>query len=271
MELKPLSPTNDFVFRKVFGENLTVLESFLKTVLDLPAEEYKGLTVVDPNLGRDFIGDKLGILDVKVNTRSGKIIDVEVQVKAQRSIWQRMLFYTAKMVVGQVKSGYQYDRINRAISILVADFVVIKENDVCHNRFRLYDENTKVHFPDSIEINVLELPKVQKADGTPLGNWLRFLSAKTEEEFMAVAQTNPAINEAWGVIKVLSGDEQARAMAEAREKAQMDMDSLLSDTLYDGKLEIARNLLKEKTSIDVIVRATGLTFEEVKKLAADLS
>ena len=32
---------------------------------------------------------------------------------------------------------------------------------------------------------------------------------------MQVAQTNSAINEAWGVIKVLSGDERARALAEA--------------------------------------------------------
>jgi hypothetical protein len=37
MELKPLSPLNDFIFRKVFSENLGVLEDFLKAVLDLPA------------------------------------------------------------------------------------------------------------------------------------------------------------------------------------------------------------------------------------------
>jgi hypothetical protein len=30
MERKPLSPTNDFVFKKVFGEKLMVLEDFLK-------------------------------------------------------------------------------------------------------------------------------------------------------------------------------------------------------------------------------------------------
>jgi len=56
MEFKPLSPTNDFVFKKVFGENLTVLEDFLQAVLDLPPEEYRGLTVVDPKLSQDFIG-----------------------------------------------------------------------------------------------------------------------------------------------------------------------------------------------------------------------
>ena len=55
MELKPLSATNDFVFRKMFSENIAILKAFLMTVLDLPAEEYKSLEVIDPNLGREFI------------------------------------------------------------------------------------------------------------------------------------------------------------------------------------------------------------------------
>ena len=279
MEIKPLSPTNDFVFKKVFGENMRVLEDFLKAVLDLPAEEYKGLTVVDPNLDREFLEDKLGILDVKVHTNSSKVIDVEVQVKQQRSIWKRMLFYAAKMVVEQVKSGYQYDQVNRTISILIADFVMVKDNDAYHNRFRLNDENTGARYSDSIEINVLELPKIDEADGTHLGNWLRFFRAKTEDDFMTIAQTSPAINEAWGVIKVLSGDERARAVAEAREKARMDMDSLLGDARYEGrqegrqeeKLGIASNLLRKKMPYEDIADATGLSLEEIKLLAADLS
>ena len=282
MDFKPLSPTNDFVFKKVFGENMTALEDFLKAVLDLPPEEYRGLEVVDPNLAGDFFGDKHCILDVKIHTSTGKVIDAEVQVKTQSSIWNRMLFYTAKMVVEQIKSGYNYEKINRAISILIADFELVKENKAYHNRFRLYDENTGARFPDSIEINILELPKLHEADGTHLGNWLRFFRAKTEEDFMSVAETNPAIKEAWGVIKVLSGDEQARAMAEAREKARMDLEAFLSDALneglekgrqeglQEGKIEVAQNLLREKTPEDLIAKATGLPLEEIRRLAADL-
>jgi predicted transposase/invertase (TIGR01784 family) len=291
MELKPLSAINDFVFRKIFGENLNVLRDFLKSVLDLPTEDYKNLTVVDPNLDREYIEDKLGILDVKITTGSGKVVDIEVQIRPQRSIWKRMLFYTSKMLVEQVKSGYPYDRINRTISILIADFVMIEENAVYHNCFRLYDAKTKVCFPDSIEINILELPKIHETDGTQLGNWMRFFSATTEEDFMNLAQTNPAINEAWGVIKVLSGDERSRALAEAREKARMDFDSFLGDARYEGrqeglqeglqegrqegrqeeKLEVARNLLREKMPVDVVSRATGLSLDEINRLAADLS
>ena len=283
MELKPLSPTNDFVFKKVFGENLHILRDFLGAVLDLPLDEYKKLTVVDPNLEREYLEDKLGVLDVKVTTGSGKVLDIEVQVKPQRSIWKRMLFYTSKMVVEQVKSGHPYDRINRAISILIADFVMIQENDVYHNCFRLYDERTGARYPDSLEINVLEIPKLNVADGTQLSNWLRFFSARTKEDFMNVAQTNPAINEAWGVIKVLSGDERARALAEAREKHLMDMASYIDDARYEGrqqglqegrqeeKFDVARNALREKLPVVTVAKLTGLSLDEIERLAADLS
>ncbi len=282
MELKPLSPTNDFVFKKVFGENLNILRDFLGAVLDLPLEEYKDLTVIDPNLEREYLDDKLGVLDVKVTTTSGKVLDVEVQVKAQRSIWKRMLFYTSKMVVEQVKSGYKYEQINRAISILITNFVMVEENSAYHNCFRLHDAKTGAKYPDSLEINVLEIPKLNTADGTQLGNWMRFFSATTEEDFMNIAQTSPAINEAWGVIKVLSGDERARALAEAREKARMDLDSYMDDARYEGeqaglqkgrqeeKLEVARNLLHEKMPMDVVSRATGLSLDELNRLAAEL-
>ena len=104
---------------------------------------------------------------------------------------------------------------------------------------------------------------------------------------MSVSQTNPAINEAWGVIKVLSGDEQARAIAEAREKARMDHDSFLADARSEGLEEglakgraegqeegiitVARNLLQEKTPVELIAKATGLTLEEIRRLADGLS
>jgi predicted transposase/invertase (TIGR01784 family) len=278
LEQKPLSPTNDFVFKKVFGENLNILRDFLGAVLDLPAEEYKDLTVLDPNLEREYLDDKLGVLDVKVTTSSGKVLDIEVQVKPQRAIWKRLLFYTSKMVVEQVKSGYPYDRINRAITILIADFAMVQANSAYHNCFRLYDEKTGARFQDSFEINTLEIPKLNDADGTPLGNWMRFFSAKTEEDFMNVAQTSPAISDAWGVIKILSGDERARALADAREKHLMDMASYMDDARYEGRQEgvqegvmkVARNLLLKKMPHADVADATGLSLEEVKNLASGL-
>jgi predicted transposase/invertase (TIGR01784 family) len=283
MARKPLSPKNDFVFRKIFGENMSVLTDFLKAVLDLPDDEYQGLEVLDPNLRAENIGDKYCILDIKLHTRSKDVIDIEIQIKYQDFIWKRIQFYTAKMLVEQAKSGDRYEGLPQVISILIADFVLIRENDCFHNRFRLYDEKTKVRFPDSMEINVLEIPKVRKADGSQLSNWLRFFAATTEEDFMAVAQTSPAIAEAWGVIRHLSADESARMIAESREKGRMDMEAyretgrregLLEGEqkgLHEGKQEVARNLLRKKLSAADIAEATGLSVEEVGQLASSLT
>jgi hypothetical protein len=43
---------------------------------------------------------------------------------------------------------------------------------------------------------------------------------------MSLAQTNSAMDKAWGVIKQLSADEEARLQAEAREKLRLDMDGM---------------------------------------------
>ncbi|MDR1397497.1 MAG: PD-(D/E)XK nuclease family transposase, partial [Desulfarculales bacterium] len=119
--------------------------------------------------------------------------------------------------------------------IYIADHVLIEESEAYFHRFRLYDENTRISFPDSIEINTLEIPKASTPDGSPLGEWMSFFRAGEKEEFMAAAQTNPAIAEAWGVIKVLSGDERARLIAEAREKARMDFDDNYNGAYQEGE------------------------------------
>jgi predicted transposase/invertase (TIGR01784 family) len=257
LEKKPLSPKNDFVFKKVFGENTQVLTDFLKSVLDLPADEYQGLEVLDPNLRPENIDDKYCILDIRLHTKSKNVIDIEIQIKNQDFIWKRIQFYAAKMLVEQAKSGDSYKTLPHVISILITDFVLIKENKELHNRFRLYDEKTKARFPDSMEINVLEIPKVRDDDESRLSNWMRFFAANTEEDFMAIAQTSPAIAEAWGVIKHLSADESARMIAESRENGRLDMEAYKETGRREGLQEGLQDGQRKKSN-----RSQGISDEE---------
>jgi hypothetical protein len=47
---KFFAPTNDFVFKKIFGDerNIDILADFLQAVLDLPPDEYEHIKLVDP-------------------------------------------------------------------------------------------------------------------------------------------------------------------------------------------------------------------------------
>jgi predicted transposase/invertase (TIGR01784 family) len=75
-----LSPKSDFIFKLIFGDerNIDILQNFLQAVLDLDASEYSKIAVVDPHLKREAEEDKLGVLDVKIHTTSGNVIDVEI-------------------------------------------------------------------------------------------------------------------------------------------------------------------------------------------------
>lgn len=229
---KLLSPVNDHVFKRVFGKHLRVLAGFLSAVLEMPIDA-SDIRVLDPNFRAERDDDKLGVLDVKVETRNG-VIDVEVQVQPHLHLKKRLLYYTSRMFVEQIDKGQNYGKLTRAVSIMIVDFELVKTDSAFHHRYRLYDQENRQEYSDALEINVLEIPKVREDETSPVSAWLKFFAAKTEDEFMSLAQTSPAMEEAWGVIKELSADERERLLAEDREKTRRDNAAYYETGLVEG-------------------------------------
>jgi predicted transposase/invertase (TIGR01784 family) len=282
--MKYLSPKNDFVFKKIYAEHKAILADFLSAALERPETDFQTLELLNPNLEKDVPVEKLGILDVRVRTNEGILIDIEIQLQSQVSIWERMQFYTSKMYAGQLAEGENYSKIRQAIAILIADFPLTPDDD-CHHQFTFHDKVHGLDYRNSCEIHFLEISKARKAALGRLVCWLFFLSAETEEEFMAVAATNPHTNDAF-VVKKLSADERARALAEAYEKARRDEQDRLEGALLEGeqkgrlegeqkgrlevRLETAVQALKKGLTPQLISEITGLSAVEVESLAASL-
>jgi predicted transposase/invertase (TIGR01784 family) len=127
--VKLLSPVNDFVFKRIFGDrrNTAVLAAFLKAALDLPDREFDHLVIIDPHLKRESVAEKAGILDVKVHTTSGIVINVEIQVVTSPELRKRFVFYPAKMITEQAVRGKGYDAIERVISIIIMNDILISD------------------------------------------------------------------------------------------------------------------------------------------------
>jgi predicted transposase/invertase (TIGR01784 family) len=167
---------------------------------------------------------------------------------------------------------------------MIVDFELVKTDSAFHHRYRLYDRKNKLEYSDALEINVLEIPKVQKDETSPVSTWLRFFGAKTEDEFMSLAQTSPAMEEAWGVIKELSADERERLLAEDREKTRRDNAAYYETGLVEGRAEglvegreagrmegyasIITHMLAQGLSPEQISSFTGVTLSEVMALTA---
>ena len=261
---KLLPVKSDFIFKLIFGDqrNTDILTSFLKSVLDIPEEEYDYLTVIDPHLKKESLADKYAILDVKVHTKSGSIIQVEIQVAPIPDMIPRVIYGQSKMVTEQMASGDNWGIIKRVISIIITDFTLVPGNGKYHNQFR-YRSMDGTEFTKLMEIDTLELEKIpSETDGTELWPWVKFIKSDSEEALDVIAEKNPQIKKAVGVLKELSADERTRMLYEEREKARRDIQSRI-----DGKVrDIASNLLKLNMPIDIIVQATGLSLTDVETL-----
>jgi predicted transposase/invertase (TIGR01784 family) len=282
-----LPPKSDVVFKLLFGDerNVDLLSDFLKSIFNLQDDEYSEITIVDPHLLRKHPEKKLGIIDLKVKTKSGKTIHVEIQLSDRPPMPERIVFYSAGMITEQLDSGEDYSLIKRVISILIVDYLLIPNNLRYHNRFTLYDPATSTEFTDLLEIDTIELPKLPKTRDTYLWHWLRFLRAETMEDLDMVAQASPQLQKAVGKLLELSQDERARMLFEARVKEQRDIRALQHDAWEKGmaqgkvegmaegekkeRIEIARKLLKRNMLINEIMEYTSIPREEIEKLRSE--
>ena len=172
-----LSLTNDRVFRTVLGEkNIGALADFLSAVLDVPEDEFDRLVVDDPNLHINKEDGKSGQLDIRAHMKGGEIIHIEVQVNPEQGFRKRIVYYNDRLYVDQLSKGGEYYELNRTISIIITDHVLLRENQRYSNKFMWYNKFNELLINDQ-EIIVLELPKLPPDDdNTKLWNWLKFLT-----------------------------------------------------------------------------------------------
>ena len=272
-EKKFLPIKNDIVFHMFFTDtrNKDSLIAFLKAILVLPDDDYEEIEITDPHLIREFSKDKLGIVDVKLKTKNNKIVHIEIQLTVTPNLKNRVTFYNAKLVVEQIRSGDDYREINKAISILITNEVLIKGSPKYHHCFRFYDSEAGIELTDIVEIHTLELPKLpDRSDGTDLYNWARFITADSEEDMNIVAESSPQLRQAVVRYRELTADERARVLFEYREKARRDyvsdMNWAREQGEYNKACSIARDLIQTGLPLETIIAVTKLTREEVENL-----
>jgi predicted transposase/invertase (TIGR01784 family) len=148
--------------------------------------------------------------------------------------------------------------------------LLIPESPHYHHRFTFYDPASTIEFTDLIEIHTLELLKLPETADNYLWLWLRFLRAESREDLNMVAQASPNLGKVVVKLLELSEDEEARMIYEAEIKQQRDdrarLRGALEQGIAEGKIIIARKLLKQNIPIDTIVEATDLSRDVIEKL-----
>jgi predicted transposase/invertase (TIGR01784 family) len=229
MDQTILPVKRDIIFKIFFADerNIEFLTDFLKSALSIPAEDYDEVMIIDPHLIQEHPTDKLGIVDVKLKTVSGKTIHIEIQVAPLPQMRERIAYYDAKMITEQIGKREQYKDIKQVISIVITEKEFITNSPNYHHRFTMYDPVNNVELTDIVEVHTLELCKIpaETDHNQRLHYWMSFIKAEGEIELEAVAKQDPLIQKAVARLMELSADEKTRLLYEAREKERMDHES----------------------------------------------
>ena len=263
----------DFVFKMIFGDtrNIDDLSNFLKAVLPLPMDEYDYLTIVDPFIKREFPEDKMSIVDVKVHTTTGKVIDVEIQVAPTPDIANRIVFCSVRMLHEQMRIGGKYKDLRQVICILITNFILLPEEKDYFNEISLRNAVSGKEFTDLLKYIILELPKLpEEEDGRQAWSWLKFIKSESKEDLMEVMEKNPQLRKPVGTYLKMTEEERQREIEFKQEIFRMDQQSRIDGAYRDGKkegqAEAARKMKEAGLSAGQIQTFTGLDFEEIEKL-----
>ena len=270
-----LKPTNDFIFKKIFGE--TKNEKLLKDLLEsiLTDIEIKKVEVnKDVSLTRKMITEKLGILDVVATLNDETKVNIEMQVKDYYNTVERSLFYGTGVFHENLESGEDYIDIPQSISIWITNYDVFEEGPF-HERARLRRDYENILLTERLEFHYIQLPKFKKKCkriSSKLEQWLTFI---INENMEAISMSdNENIKEAEKELEYLTGDEATRRLAYLREKAIRDEAAAMKKAKREGREEGREEATKEnekkkkekEIDIETIREITQLTEEEIKKL-----
>ncbi len=283
----------DWAMKKLLRHktNFDILEGFLAELL---GENIKIRQILESEGNKETEDDKHNRVDMLVENSKGELIIIEVQNSQEYDYFHRILFGASKAVTEYIKEGEPYASVKKVISITIAyfdlgqgkDYVYhgttsfrgIHKNDVLNlsdKQKGLY-EKERVHdiFP---EYWLIKVSKFRNRVTDKLDEWIYFLkNGEVQEGFSAKGL--PEAKEKLDEMKMSETERKAyqkylkrlRDIASEQHTKMADAEEMIRESINKGRkesqLEIAKSMKEDGFSIEVIVKYTGLTKEEIEKL-----
>ena len=274
-KIKRYPPKMDIIFQAIFGEvgSENITKDFLEKILKRKIEKIS--LDKNPILRRELKDNKLGVLDIITELDGKEKCNIEMQLIDKNNIIERMLYYWSKMYTRQIKAGDDYNKLEKTIVILIADFNIKGLEEVeYHSTWKIIETNSvkKLILTDKFELDIIELSKIKGRENEKdqLLDWLIFLENPESERVARKMEENENLKEAVEKLDRISEDEKMQRIIELREKAIRDEHAIyakgVDDGIEKGIMKIAKSMLKKGMNVSDIIEITGLTKEEIEKL-----
>lgn len=274
--MTPIRLTIDAVFKLFFTResNADILAEFICSIMDIPPGQLDEIEVLNPYIDKEGIGDKDFIVDLRIRLASGARLHVEMQSQNHTGFEDRVAAYNGRMFGAGLKKGQHYAKLLPVYSIIITDFILIPNTGRYHDLF-MYTNQDGAVFTNKQQIHLIQLPKVPDNPQTEKQNWLRLLKAEREDEFDMLAEKSGVMQKAVLRIRELSADEKARQLEEERVSAislretliQQGVEQGIERGIEQGQALVAKNLLADGMSAQVVARLSGLSEQQVLSIS----
>ena len=277
-EERYISLLTDFGFKRIFGTkpNKDLLIDFLNSLFN-GEQVVKDVTFLNSEHVGDVHTDRKAIFDVYCENEHGEKFIVEMQNAYQTYFKDRSLYYATFPIREQAQKGEGWNyKLKHVYVVALLNYDMSDpafSDDTINHDIGLLDKQTHRVFNDKLTFKYVEISKFNKRIEelkTNYDKWLFVLQNLSrldrQPEYLQTAVFNRLFAEA----EIAKFTRTELREYEDSLKAYRDIKNSLDSAKQEGKkdkaIEIAKNLLEMGMSIDNIMKATGLSQEEIAKL-----
>lgn len=289
-EERYISLLTDFGFKRIFGTNPNkdLLIDFLNSLFD-GEQVVKNVTFLNSEHVGDVRTDRKAIFDVYCENEKGEKFIVEMQNASQKYFKDRSLYYATFPIREQAQKGEVWNyELKHVYVVALLNYDMTDSafaQDTINHDIGLLDKQTHKVFNDKLTFKYVEIAKFNKSIEelkTNYDKWIYVL------QNLSRLDRQPRYLQTEVFSRLFNQAEIARfSKTELREyedslKAYRDMKNSLDNAEEKGiakglakgraegkkdkAVEIAKKLLEMDMPIDAIMKATGLSQEEITKL-----
>ena len=285
-EERYISLLTDFGFKRIFGTdpNKDLLIDFLNSLFD-GEQVVKDVTYLDSEHVGDVHSERKAIFDVYCENEKGEKFIVEMQNASQQYFKDRSLYYATFPIREQAQKGglWNYE-LKHVYVVALLNYDMTEPSfakDTINHDIGLLDKQTHKVFNDKLTFKYVEISKFDKSIEELKSNydkWIYVLQNLSRLDRQPTYLQTAVFTRLFKQAEIAGFTRTELREYEDSLKAFRDMKNSLDNAeekgiakgIVKGKkdkaVEIAKKLLEMDMPIDAIMKATGLSMEEVKNL-----
>ena len=268
----------DQVFKNVFFRDINLLKYFLTNILNLFYDDFyiDDIEIKNTELSKDRLYIKNKCLDILVKT-GNKIINLEINTSYNSYTKNRNLIYLFNSIIDDTHKSDKYTLDNEHIQINfnfndsgydIESYHILEDttNKLFTNVFRIININVDYFYNEWYNLSK-DNSFFKKYKNIIIMNF-------NEDELLNLKDCDKFMDKIKNDITSLNKDDDFYQFMTDEEDQRRMLNSLVDDSFDKGvkkaNIDNAKKMIIEKVDINIISKVTGLSIDEINKLAKNM-